>query len=423
LAKKQKKTAPDRTPTRHQRSKWQRQMRLRRIVIIAAVVFLVGIGGWVGYGGYQQHENNPLNQVVIDVNGVHFNMQYYISAIGAYANLYSWNSTIISTYGDTVANLVADNIISGETLRQAAETLDCSNCTVSSSDVSTALQGYGWPDDAAYQDIMRASLLDGKVKTYFEGQLPATMEQAHVQVVLVESAEAANEVIAQADAGGNFTDLASEFSCNSSTTGDLGWLPAELMPNTLIANAAFNGTAGEISQPIYDETAIKDAGYWLIEVTDKQGNQINARAMLLGSHSEAEQVKAELAAGGNFSSLAAEYSQYQGSNSTGQLGWITQGAMNSTAFDQVAFNLPLNQVSDPVKDTSVHTTGGYWLVNVVDRGNLALSDNLKQQLANNHYSSWLKDWSGHSTINTYLDPDRKQYAINQVLAGLSSTTS
>jgi len=421
LAKKQKRVAPDRTPTKHQRSKWQRQMRIRRIVIIAAVVFLVGIGSWVGYETYQQRANNPLNQIVIEVNGVQFNMQYYVNAIYAYAGIYGWNSSIVSNYGNEVADLVADNVVNGESLRQAAEALDCSNCTITSTDLEAALQGYGWPDNAVYQDIMRAILLDQNVKSYFTLQLPATMEQAHIQVVLVESQDAAADLITQASApGANFTALADPFSCNSSIEGDLGLLPEELMPNALIANAAFNGTVGEISGPIYDSTAIKDVGYWLIEVTDKLDGKINARAMLLGSEAEAEQVKAELAAGGNFSSLAAAYSQYQGTNSTGELGWIQEGKMGSTAFDQVAFSLPLNQVSDPVKDTSVHTTGGYWLVNVVDRDNLALSDDVKQQLANNHYNEWFGNWTLQSTINTYLDSSQKQYAINQVLAGMAS---
>jgi hypothetical protein len=34
-------------------SKWQRQMKIRRIVIVAAVVFLVGISSWIGYGFYK----------------------------------------------------------------------------------------------------------------------------------------------------------------------------------------------------------------------------------------------------------------------------------------------------------------------------------------------------------------------------------
>jgi len=394
-------------------------MRLRRIVIIAAAVFLVGIGSWVGYGVYQERANNPLNQVVIDVNGVKFDMRYYINAIAAYTNMYGWNSSVISNYGNVVADLVADNIVNGESLKQAAPGL---NFTVTSDELNTALKQYGWPNSPAYEDIMTATLLDKKVSDYFGAQLPDSMEQAHIQAALVESEDVANEVITQVNAGGNFTALANLLSYNSSVKGDLGWLPDELMPNALVANAAFNGTIGQISQ-IYDQAAVKDVGYWLIQVSAKQGNQIDVRAMLLGSETEAEQIKADLAAGGNFSALAAEHSQYQSNNSTGELGWKKKGDMKSTAFDNVAFNLPLNQVSDPVKDLSVHTTGGYWLVNLVDRGNVALSDTVKQKLIDNRYNEWLGNWTKQNTINTYLDATKKQWAINQLLAAMSSTSS
>jgi parvulin-like peptidyl-prolyl isomerase len=415
LAKKQKKVTPEQAPTKHQLSKWQRQMRIRRIVIIAAVVFLVGIGGWVGYAYHKDYENNPMHEVMIEVNNISFTMGYFVNAIDAYANLYGLNSTVIYLSGNYLADTVADNIINAELLKQGAANL---NITVTTAEINAALQQYGLPKDSKYQDIMRASLLEQKVRNYFGSQLPATMEQADVQVVLVESQEIATELITEVKAGGNFTALADEFSCNSSIEGDLGWLPEELMPNTLIADAAFNLTPGEISQPIYNETAIKDVGYWLIEVTAKQDDEINARAMLLGSEAEAEQVKAQLAAGGNFSSLAIEYSQDKSKTKGGELGLIKPGAMNSTAFDKVAFNLTVNEVSEPVKDTSVHTTGGYWLVNVVDRADRQLSDSVKQQLIGNHYNDWLGNWAKQSTINTYLDTAKKQYAINQVLAGM-----
>jgi parvulin-like peptidyl-prolyl isomerase len=174
---------------------------------------------------------------------------------------------------------------------------------------------------------------------------------------------------------------------------------------------------GEISQPINDATATKDIGYWLIEVTDKHDEEINALVMLLGSEAEAERVKAQLAAGGNFSALAMEYSQHESKTEGGELGWLKKGDMGSETFDKVAFNLTDNEVSEPVKDESVQTTGGYWLVNVVDRGNHELEENVKEELINKRYNDWRKDWTEESTIETYLDADKKAWAINKVLEG------
>jgi parvulin-like peptidyl-prolyl isomerase len=416
LAKKQKKATPERVPTKHQLSKWQRQTRIRRIVIIAAIVFLVGISSWVGIGYYKDYKASTATwrEVMIEVNDVPFTMEYFVNALDAYANLYGMNSTTIYYYGNYIANMVADDIVNSELLRQGAESL---NITVTTAEIDAALPKYGLPNDSTHQDIVGAILLGEKLKEeYFGPGLNNTMEQAHVQVMLVESQEVAAELIAEIEAGGNFTALAKEFSCNSSVEGDLGWLPEELMPNTMIATAAFNLTPGEISQSIYDETAIKDVGYWLIEVTAKQDDKINARAMLLGSEAEAEQVKAKLVSG-NFSSLAMEYSQDKSKDTGGELGWLQVGNMSSTAFDQVAFNLAVNEVSEPVKDESVQTTRGYWLVKVIDRGDHELEEEVREGLINKHFNDWIEELAENSTIKTYLDVDKISWAINQVLAG------
>jgi peptidyl-prolyl cis-trans isomerase C len=447
MAKKQKKATSEQAPSKHQLSKWQRQMRIRRIVIIAAAVFLVGIASWVGYGYYKDYNSNPSHEIVIKVNGVPFTMGYFINTLGIYVQNYINNyvntyaqiymqiynytqqeitqqltSDIITGFSqntnnitDTTINTVADEIISSELLKQGAKSL---NITVTAAEINAGLQQYGWPSNSTYPDIIKAILLEQKVKNYFGSQLPATMEQADVQAMLAESQEVANEVITKAEAGGNFTALAENFSCNSTVAGDLGWLPAELMPNTRIASAAFIINVGDISQPIHDDTALKDVGYWLIEVTGKQNATINASVMLLGSEAEAEQIKAQLAAGGNFSALAENYSQHASNTTGGKLNGIKPGDMGSDAFDAVAFNLTLNKVSEPVKDTSVQTTGGYWLVKIMDRGDHQLSDSVKQQLIDNHYNDWLGNLANQATIDTSLDSTKKAYAINQVLAGM-----
>jgi len=374
LAKKQKKAIPERAPTKHQLSKWQRQTRIRRIVIIAAVVFLVGISSWVGYG-YYEDRIKPFREVVIMVNDVPFTMEYYVKTLDAYTKGMA-PEEIYYMAGD-IAKMIADNIIQAEVLRQGAKNLDIE---VTTEEIDAKLEEYELPNDRIYRDIISSDLLQENLKEeYFGPQLPDTMEQAHVQVMLAESEEVATELIAEIETGGNFTALAEEFSCNSSIEGDLGWLPRELMPNTLIADAAFNLTMGEISQPIYDETAAKNVGYWLIEVTGRQDEEVEARAMLLGSEAEAERVKAELV-GGNFSSLAGEHSQHESKDEGGELGWLKQGDIGSEAFDAVAFNITANEVSEPVKDESVQTAGGYWIVKVIDRGVHQLEEDVKEGL-------------------------------------------
>ena len=413
MAKKQKKAIPKRAPTKHQLSKWQRQTRIRRIVIIAAAVFLAGILSWVGYEAYEDYKARvgPLREVVIEVNDVPFTMEYYVKMLDAYTA--GMNSTEIYYYSDYVADMVADEIINAELSGQGAKNLDIE---VTTEEIDAKLKEYELPNDRVYRDIISSDLLREKLEEYFDSQLPDTMEQANVQVMLAESQEVADEVITKIEAGGNFTVLVEEFSCNPTIEGDLGWLPQELMLNTSIADAAFNITPGEISQPIYDETATRNIGYWLIEVTERQDEEVEARAMLLGSEAEAEQVKAELVSG-NFSSLAKEYSQHQSKIGGGELGWLKQGDIGSEAFDEVAFNITVNEVSEPVKDESVQTTGGYWLVKVVDRGEHELEGETREELLAKHLNDWLDEWKENSTIENLLDEEKKSWAVDRVLQG------
>jgi parvulin-like peptidyl-prolyl isomerase len=379
-------------------------MKIRRIIIIAAAAFLAGILSWVGYGVYNDRIA-PSHEVVIKVNNSSFTMGYYVNMLDAYTQ--SVDPTQISSMADTVAT----SIIQAELLKEEAKSL---GIEVAPGDVDAKIEENGLPNSEAYRDIVGTGLLVDKLREYFDSQLPDTMEQADVQVMLVESEEVANEVTAKIETGGNFTALADEFSCNPQIEGDLGWLPKELMPNTLIGDAAFNVTPGNVSQPIYDESATKNVGYWLIEVTEKQDEEINARAMLLGSEAEAEQVKAELASG-NFTALAQQYSQHESKTKGGELGWIKQGDMGSEAFDKVAFNLTLNELSEPVKDESVQTTGGYWIVKVIDRGEHQLETEVRQTLTDKQLNEVLQERTKNSTIENLLDQEKKSWAVDQVL--------
>jgi parvulin-like peptidyl-prolyl isomerase len=412
-------------------------MKIRRIVIIAAAVFLAGILSWVGYGYYEDYKSDPMREVVIEVNGVPFTMEYFVNTLGIYVNDYintyldfymqAYNYTREQTIQlltsnlrqntDNIADMItgqaADEIIKAELLRQGAKNL---SIEVTPEEIDARLEEYDFPNGRAYRDMIRAILLQERLKQYFDPGLNVTMEQTRVQVVLVESEEVAVEVITEIETGGNFTDLVEEFSCNPVVEGDLGWLPRELMPNNLIADVSFNLTPGEISQPIDDKTAVKNVGYWLIEVMAEEEDEIEVRAMLLGSEAEAEWVKDELVSA-NFSSLAKKYSQHESKINGGELGRLKQGDMGSEVFDIVAFTLAPGKISMPVKDESVQTTGGYWLVKVIERGEHDLTPNAKKRLIGKHLNDWFEELRENSTIENLLNNEKKAWAVSRVLEG------
>ena len=403
MSKKQKRVEPKRLPTKHQLSKWERQRKRRRIIVIAAAVFLSGIIGYVGYG-YYETKVKPLHEVVIEVNDTSFDMAYYIGILDAYTK------GAEPAQLNYMSQMLANQIVQDELVRQGADAL---GLEVTDEEIDEKIEENKLPDEEVYRDIVQAGMLREKLQEYFASQLPDAMEQAHIQLMLVESQKVAYDVIARIESGNDLTALIDEFSCNPQAEGDVGWLPRELISNPLVADAAFEFKPGEV-QAIHDESATKSIGYWLIQITDKDEEKgIKARAILLGSKQEADEIAAQLTSG-NFAELADEYSQYSGEEDGGELGWIKQGDMDSEAFDEVAFNLDLNIISEPVKDRIVQTKGGYWVVSVLERGDHDLSDDVREGLKMKGSNDWFKEQQENSKIENYLDARKKDWAVAMV---------
>ncbi len=403
MAKKEKRAKPKQAPTKRQLSRWQRERRLRRIIIGVAIVFLVAVVGYAVHGFYE-NEIKPFREVAIEVNEVSFDMGYYVDMLDAQTKGMDASNVYYQT--DWVATYIEE----AELMRQAADNLGIS---VDSQEVDEKIEEYEIPNNKVYRDMVRTDLLTEKLRDYFASRLPGNMEQAHIQVMLVEGEQVADDVVAEIEGGGNFTALVEEFSCDPQVQGDLGWLPQELMPNLLIGDAVFGPEPSELIE-IYDDSATKNVGYWLIEVTDKDEERgIHARAILLGSEAEAEEVRVRLASG-NFTVLAEEYSQHESKDDGGELGWLKEGDMTA-AFEKVALDLPLDQVSEPVKDEEVTTKGGYWIVRILEKGEQELSEQSRETLANEDLVEWLMDFKDSSKVENHLDESKKLWAVEIVL--------
>lgn len=400
-----------RVPTKRQEAKWQRQKRIRRIIIAVAAIFLVSIVSYVSYEYYAE-EIKGLNEKVITVNNVSFNMRYYVNMLDAQTKEVEPDS--IYQYSNAVARYIED----AEVIRQGAKDL---NITISEEEIQGVVAEQNFPNGKVYRDIVETALLSERLLEYFDSQLPDEMLQANTQVIFAESEQVANNVIDQAEKGENFTELVREFSYDNRTKeydGNLGWLPRELMSPTMAET--FNLTTGGISQPIYDNSTNKSVGYWLIKVSEKDPEKgINVSAMLLGSEQEAMEIKIEPDAEGNFSELAKNYSQHSSKYKGGELGWLKANETNdfSDAFNEVAFELPVDEVSEPVKDETVNTDGGYWVVKVLDKQQRELDDDVREALKNKRYFEWLGQQRENSTIENKLDATRMAWAVAEVIKG------
>jgi len=425
LAKKRTKAELKRPPTKHQLSRWQRQQRIQRIIVIAGTLFFVLIVSYIGYGYYDE-QVKPLHQPVVKINGTVFDMDYYIKSLELYSK--GMDATATSDMADKLVGVMEYS----EVIRRTSPDLGFS---VSADEIDSELKNLGLPDDKVYRDAISATLLTSKVlQNYFDPKVPTECEQVQVQAMFLESNKVANEVIDRLVAGDDFSSLAKEYSVEAITKefgGDLGWLPKDFadvflgdLGNSLLKDIAFNLEPGVLSEPTYDSSVTKGLGYWLVEVIEKDEEQgSHARGMLLGSRQEVEEIKARIEAGEDFGALAKEYSQDLASKKLGgDLGWIQQGGLpqegeiGSWVAAGFALQLEPGVLSQPVADDSVKTKGGYWLVKVVDRDDSrAFGDEARGMLKMKLFENWVNEQRGKSSAESYLTEEQKSWAVARVL--------
>lgn len=417
---KKKPEKPQHILTPRQISRWERQKKRQRIILASGIFVIVLALAFVGVGWYLS-QYKPMRETVIKVNGTEFAMDYYVEMLkleGAY------HSVPDLSY---VADSALQNIQRNELLRQGALELGFS---VADEEVVKELRENDLPDKEVYRDLIRQQLLtDRLLDAHFDAQVPLFAEQRQVMAMMLESESQALDVRSRLEDGEDFSELAEELSLeplSRTKGGDLGWVPRIIlqeMLQTSIVDDIFSHRVGELSQPIYDDEAQKGAGYWLVEILerDEEEEEAHIQIMLLGSEDEAQDIRSELEAGAEWGALAVEHSQMKGvAENKGE--WLVSPGEMEPVVDAYAFNLSLDPgvISEPLRDETVTTKGGYWLIEVPDQdADRRIDTEYRAYLKAKAFDEWmaaLVDDEGNEIVN-YLDAEKTSWAIEQAARG------
>ncbi|USK75272.1 peptidylprolyl isomerase [Peribacillus frigoritolerans] len=142
--------------------------------------------------------------------------------------------------------------------------------------------------------------------------------------------------------------------------------------------------------------------------TFAQAEQVEASHILVEDEKTAKKVAKELAAGGDFAKLAAEYStDTETADNGGSLGYFGKGDMVEE-FEDVAFDLDINKVSDPVQ-----TEYGYHIIKVTGKkeakkANLedskeVIKETLLSERLQEEYPVWLAEVKKDHDITNKLE--------------------
>lgn len=127
-------------------------------------------------------------------------------------------------------------------------------------------------DEATYRGIIRNSVLARKVRDALGEEVPTSGEQANARHILVETEEAAQEVITRLNAGEAFADLAAELSTDTGSAangGELGFVS----PGAFVApvdEAVFSLPIGEVSEPVESQF-----GWHVVEVLKREVRELS----------------------------------------------------------------------------------------------------------------------------------------------------
>jgi len=446
LAKKKKHVEkPKRALTKRQLSHFKQHQRRQRFIIgsgtliIVAVLVVIGVGV---YFGWYAPEVKPLHETVIRVNDTEFSMDYYLKTLKyripqMKEQLALYGITMDISYMPSLAESTVTGIQTNELVRQEALELGIS---VSDDEVEARMDEELAEADPSllkeYRDVIKDDLrtqmlVDKMLDGYFDQQVPQSAEQRHIMAMFLESQSQANELKGRLEAGELFSELTAEFCLDSyckSQEGDLGWNSRELLPklinSDIMVDSAFSAEVGVISPPVYEEAKFKSLGYWLVKVefVDAEVDYAQLRVILLSSEEEANQVRERLEDGEDFAALVAEFSQHAESKENGGEFEVNEKELFAPAFDEFVFDpgLELGTLSQPIKDDTVVTEGGYWLIKVAEAAeDRPLEEEDRDILKRDAMNQWVIGLSDDSdnTVENLLDDDKIDWAITHAWEG------
>jgi hypothetical protein len=264
---------------------WQREKSISRLIWILISLIIVLIVALVSYWGYDSYVA-AWRQPVAKVNETTVDMNHFVKML----RFYSRNPDIAidtTSYPYQVLYIIEDN----ELIRQGAHDL---NIQVPPDEVTEEIRGFLMPptedegnatqpevdldklynqwldtiqlSDEEYSQLVETDLLEKRITEYLrEHNVPTEAEQVHLNIIPLGNETIAFEVSDRLKAGGNFTELAVEYSIVEElreSGGDVGWVPRGIYPE--LDDVAFALEIGNVTEPI-----LIGQGYYIVRVSEK----------------------------------------------------------------------------------------------------------------------------------------------------------
>jgi hypothetical protein len=321
-------------------------------------------------------------------------------------------------------DMILQSIEQGAIIREKAAELGLS---VSEDEINKELERRKFTKDEASNDLINTSLLAVKISAReCEPKIPATVEQVEVQAMFLESKTMAEDRRNKLVVGENFSKMAGMLSVDTVTqskSGYLGWIARGYEDHGLgslygssIKDSIFTLPAGQISNPVYDDVTEKPYGYWVLQLLEKNTDKGNhMRGILCASKEDADNVRLMLVQGSNWDEMAKQYSVHESKERGGDLGWIIPG-VDKTILGRMSESLSGDVISESIRDDSLKTKGGYWIIQVMNKSaSRPLDDTVKKAVNNKCMADLIEGWIKDAKIERLIDEKQKDWAVEKVV--------
>lgn len=135
-----------------------------------------------------------------------------------------------------------------------------------------------WESDHGYTDVsfrmaLKRSVEAAWMRDKIIANVPAIVEQAHIQQILTYNEETARQVFEKLNGGADFAEQAALY--DPVTHGELGWLPRGYLLDAKIEEAAFTVEVGK-----YSDVIATSAGFHIIKVLERGEHALTPDALL-----------------------------------------------------------------------------------------------------------------------------------------------
>ncbi len=246
--------------------------------------------------------------------------------------------------------------------------------------------------------------------------LVAVPENAN-QTIMQNKAQVAETALAELNSGKSFASVAKKYSnlSNKNSDGDMGYQSASRLP------AELNAVVSHLSVGQYTQIIQTPEGFYIFKLTDRKGSSVAqpgtkvekryrvehilVKVNDLTSEAQAlariQDVQQKIQQGQDFKAVAKQYSEDGSANQGGDIGWIRSGE-TVPEFEQMVTQLPLNQVSQPVR-----TAFGYHLIRVVDSreenvGQMQQKNEIRQRIADRKAQQIYLEWVQQLVASSYI---------------------